>query len=97
MSSDLNGSRASVDTGPPTSSDPTIAAKEREVERQREQLAETVDALHAKLDVKAQARARVDAARARATTPSGRPRPEVLAGAAVAVLGVVVLVWWRRR
>jgi len=39
--------------------DPTIAAREREVERNREQLAETVDALHAKLDVKTQAQAKM--------------------------------------
>ena len=40
-------------------SDTTIAAKEREVERNREQLADTVDALQAKLDVKTRAQAKL--------------------------------------
>jgi len=74
----------------------TIAAKEREVERNREQLADTVDALHAKLDVKSKAQAQLVELRSRVTTDAGRPKPVVLAGA-VAVLGLAVgLVWWRR-
>ena len=67
-----------------------------EIERTRENLAETVDALHAKLDVKGQARARLARAKERATTDSGKPRPELVAGAVGAVLLVVGLVWWRR-
>ncbi len=95
MSNDPNASTdAAAANG---AADPTIAAKEREVERQREQLAQTVDALHAKLDVKAQARARADAAREWATTPDGKPRPELLGAASAVVVGIVVLVWWRRR
>lgn len=74
----------------------TIAAKERAVERNREQLADTVDALHAKLDVKSKAQARLRETKDRATTDAGRPRPLVLAAAAGMLAGAVALVWWRR-
>jgi hypothetical protein len=78
-------------------SDTTIAAKEREVERHRDQLADTVDALQAKLDVKTRAQAKLQETKARATTDDGKPRPAVLAGVAAAVAAVAGLVWWRRR
>jgi Protein of unknown function (DUF3618) len=74
----------------------TIAAKEREVERNREQLAQTVDALQDKLDVKSKAQARLRETRERATTADGRPKPAVVAGAAAVLVGVVGLIWWRR-
>ena len=74
----------------------TIAAREREVERNREQLAQTVDALHDKLDVKSQAQARLREAKERATTADGKPTPVVMAGAAAVVAGVIGLIWWRR-
>jgi MYXO-CTERM domain-containing protein len=67
------------------------------IERQREQLAQTVDQLGHKLDVKAQTKAKVDEVRHRATTDDGKPRPEVLGVAAAAVLGIGLLVWLRRR
>lgn len=59
---------------------------EAEIEEQRAQLAATVDQLTAKLDVKA-----------RLTTDSGKPRPEVLAAAGSLVAMAVALLWWRRR
>jgi MYXO-CTERM domain-containing protein len=68
-----------------------------DIEQQREQLAETVDLLTHKLDVKAQASAKVDDLKDRATTPDGKPRPELIAAAAGAVVLVGLLVWWRRR
>jgi hypothetical protein len=79
-----------------------------DIEAQREQLAGTVDALSAKLDVKAQAKAKVDDAKAntsarvaelknRATTPEGRPRTDLLVMGATAVVVAVAIVWWRRR
>jgi type VI protein secretion system component VasF len=75
-------------------SDP-IAARERDVERNREQLAQTVDALHAKLDVKSKAQARARDVKAR-VAPDGRPDPRVVAGTVAAVALVVALVLWRR-
>jgi MYXO-CTERM domain-containing protein len=70
---------------------------EARVERNREELARTVDALHRKLDVKAQARKRADKLKQNATTDSGKPRPELVAAAGAAVLSLVLLTWWRRR
>lgn len=57
-------------------SDRTPAEIEAEIAAQRERLADTVDQLTSRLDVKSRARARVADARASATTPDGRPRPE---------------------
>lgn len=71
-----------------------------EIEQQREQLAGTLDALSAKLDVKSQAQAKVADVKAdvreRTTDASGRPRPEVLVFGATVVVVAVALVWWRR-
>jgi hypothetical protein len=71
---------------------------ETDIAEQREQLAETIDALTAKLDVKSQAKAKAADVRDRATTDSGKPRPELLVGAGVLVAVVVgVLVWRHQR
>ena len=70
---------------------------EADIARQREQLAETVDQLSAKLDVKSRAQHKAADLKDRATTDTGSPRPEVLAAAASLVAMAVVLVWWRRR
>lgn len=70
---------------------------EAEIEAQREDLARTVDELAHKLDVKAQAKERAAQVRDRATTDDGRPRPQLIAAGAGAVLLVGLLVWWRRR
>lgn len=70
---------------------------ERDIESQREQLADTIDALTAKLDVKGQAQAKVADVRHRATTSAGRPRPAVAVAGVVAVAAAVALLWWRRR
>jgi hypothetical protein len=61
---------------------------EADIERQREELADTVDALHAKLDVKTRAKDKAADVRERATTDTGKPKPQVIAGA-VAVLAAV--------
>ena len=75
----------------------TIAEQlEADIERQREELATTVDALQARLDVKARAQQKVADVRDRATTDEGRPRPEVIAGAAAVVVALVGLVVLRR-
>jgi MYXO-CTERM domain-containing protein len=79
-----------------------------DIERQREQLAQTVDQLGHKLDVKAQTKAKVDDVRVQtmakvaevkdlSTTDEGKPRPEVLGAAAAVVVGVALLIWLRRR
>ena len=75
----------------------TPAELEAEVARQREELAQTVDQLTHKLDVKTQAKERAARVADRATTDDGRPRPELVAAAVTAVLLAGVLVWWRRR
>jgi hypothetical protein len=63
---------------------------EAQVEVQREHLADTVDQLAYKLDVKAQAKARLDSLR-------DRIRPEVVVGFVSAAVLAAGLVWWRRR
>ena len=79
-----------------------------DIERQREQLAQTVDQLGQKLDVKAQTKAKVDDVKVQtmakvaevkdlSTTDEGKPRPEVLGAAAAVVVGVALLVWLGRR
>jgi hypothetical protein len=68
-----------------------------DIEQQREQLAETVDQLAHKLDVKAQAKAKVDDLKDRATTDDGKPEPALIGIAAGAVVLVGLLIWWRRR
>ena len=66
--------------------DTTPDQLEADIATQRAHLADTVDQLSHKLDVKAQAKARLD-----------RVRPQQLAVAVGAVLAVSALVWWARR
>jgi hypothetical protein len=73
------------------------ASIEADIEAQREHLADTVDQLAHKLDVKAQAKERAAQMKERATTDGGKPQPALLAGVAGLVAIAVVLVWWRRR
>jgi hypothetical protein len=70
---------------------------EADIEAQREHLAETVDQLAHKLDVKAQAKERAAQIKERATTEGGRPRPLLLAAVAGLVVMAGAFVWWRRR
>jgi hypothetical protein len=76
-------------------SDP--ATLEADIARQREQLAQTVDALSHKLDVKEQAGHKVAELKEAATTDAGRPRPALVLTAVAVVGGVALLVWWRRQ
>jgi hypothetical protein len=79
-----------------------------DIERQRASLADTVDQLGHKLDVKSQAKskvadiktqtqAKVAEVRELSTTDDGKPRPEVLGVAAAVVVGVGLIIWLRRR
>jgi len=91
-----------------TGEKPSVDELRADVERTREELAQTVDALGARLDVKARARARVAetrrqagalAVRARAsvTNAQGRPTPVAfgVAAAAGAALAATAVVIWR--
>ena len=88
-------SQPTVSTDSSASNDPETIREE--IERTRDELADTVDALHAKLDVKAQAKQKLADLKDQATTQDGRPRPELIAGAVAVVVLVAALVWWRRR
>ena len=70
---------------------------EADIQVQREHLAETVDQLAHKLDVKAQAKERAAQLKDGATTVDGRPRPKLLAATAGVVAAAGALLWWRRR
>ena len=81
---------------------------QEDIEQQREQLAQTVDQLGHKLDVKAQSKAKVEDVKAQtqaklaeakefSTTDDGTPRPEVIGAAAAVVVGVAMIFWLRRR
>jgi hypothetical protein len=83
----------------------TATEIQQEIERTRERLGETVDELAARGDVKARARARAAAVKARATEVSGRVlqsqavqrRWPAAAAAGALVAGSVVLIWRLRR
>jgi len=81
---------------------------QEDIEQQREQLAQTVDQLGHKLDVKAQSKAKVEdvkvqtqaklaEAKELSTTDDGKPRPEVLGAAAAVLAAVAMIIWLRRR
>lgn len=104
--------RASQDDrlDPSPDTDPGVAELEADIERTREDLAETVDLLAAKLDVKSRVQGRVAdakesaahnlrAARARATDDAGNPTPGALGvgvGVLAATFAVLVVALWRR-
>ena len=75
---------------------PTMDQLERDIAAQREQLAGSVGALQAKLDVKSRARQRFADLKDRATTDAGTPRPAVVVGAVLALAAVAGLVHLRR-
>jgi hypothetical protein len=107
---DVNAPDAKPDDRKPATDSPETAELEAEIARTREELAQTVDQLAAKLDVKSRVRARVsetrDAAasqvrsvRERATDSDGKPTPAALSIGGGVVAGIVVVVvvgWWVR-
>jgi Protein of unknown function (DUF3618) len=72
-------------------------AIEADIQRQRDELAATVSALHDRLDVKARAKDKAAELRDRATTETGKPRPELVAVGIATAAGLVGLVVWRSR
>jgi hypothetical protein len=84
-------------TQPAQPTQPTQQELEAQIEAQREQLADTVDALAAKLDVKSRARAKAVDLRQRATTDTGKPRPDLVGAASVVLCLLVAWAVWRRR
>jgi hypothetical protein len=72
-------------------------AIEADIERQREELAATVSALHERLDVKTRAKEKAAELKDRATTDTGKPRPELVAVGVATAAGLVGLIVWRSR
>jgi hypothetical protein len=70
---------------------------EADIARQRDELAATVTELQYRLDVKARASDKVGELKDRATTDSGKPRPDLAIGAALLAAAVIGLVVWRVR
>ena len=88
----------------------SVTELREDIAQHRQELAQTVDALAAKLDVKARTRARLEAGRAKAvetvttardhaTDDNGAVRPELLVAAGVLALSVtaITLLGLRRR
>jgi len=71
-------------TPPPRSQEELV----RQIAQQRVELQHTVDALHAKLDVKAHAKHKA---------AEMRQHPTMLGGMALAAVGIAALVVWRGR
>ncbi len=69
---------------------------EAEIERQRDDLADTVSALQERLDVKARAKDKAAELKDRATTDSGKPRPDLAAAGLLALTAAIGFVVWRR-
>jgi len=89
------------------SSGQTEGELREDIERTRQQLGETAEALAAKTDVKARAKQQVDQLRRQATVRAGRAReqaahgwmssPSALAAAAAVVFAAIAIAAWRRR
>jgi hypothetical protein len=74
----------------------TPEAIEVDIARQRDELAHTVSQLQAKLDVKTRAKDELAHLKDRATTSTGKPRPDLTIAVALGVAALVGLVVWRR-
>lgn len=111
--SDVNGRHTAStdhDTDASSTDDPEVAALQADIERTREELAQTVDQLTAKLDVKTRVRetvsetkdraaSQVQHLRDQATDDDGKPTPAAMgvgAGIVAGVAAVVLVFMWRR-
>lgn len=74
-------------------SEPSVAELEEDIRRNREELGETVEALSAKLDVKAQLKSTTDEAKTRAADAASAHWREA---AVVAVWAALVTVIWKK-
>jgi MYXO-CTERM domain-containing protein len=93
----MSSEHPTTQTPTPNGAGPTTPDEiEADIARQRDELAATVTPLQAKLDVKTRAQHKAAELRDRATTPSGSPRPELIAVAAGVVVLVGLLVWRRK-
>lgn len=70
---------------------------EADLEATAQRLSANVDALVDRLSPKHVVRSSVGGAKGLVFTDGGRPRPELIGAIAGALVGVAVLVWWRRR
>jgi hypothetical protein len=70
---------------------------EADLDATARRLSANVDALVERLHPKHVAQSSISGAKGLVVTDSGRPRPEVIGAVAGALVGVAVLVWWRRR
>lgn len=91
-------------TPPATPPQDDADAIQADIEQTRERLADTVDQLQAKLDVKSRASAgahdAAEKAKATVVDSDGRPRPVALGAAGAVLVGVITVVAvtvWRRR
>ena len=89
---------------PEPGTDADLDEIQTDIDQTRQQLGETVEALSAKLDVKAQARQKVDYTKARvfgtaqsARQKAGQAGPAVPDLAFLAIAAVVGIIIWRRR
>jgi Protein of unknown function (DUF3618) len=72
-------------------------AIEAEINETRTRLSATLSELQYRVRPNTVMRRLRENIKAKLTTPSGQPRPELLAAGAVFVLGVVVMIWRRSR
>jgi hypothetical protein len=88
-----------TEKAPPPAPKPTVEELRAGIKQTRAELGETVQALAAKADVKARARAQVDVARERAieTVRTNQVPIAIVAVGAMAVVGIILVLRGRRR
>jgi hypothetical protein len=74
-----------------------VARRREKIERERDELARTVQALVDKFDVPARTRAAIGSAKTRVRDVATQRRAVIWTAAGAAVVCVIGLAWWRRR